>query len=240
MSQGVPVGACPRRRHQMGGGVSGYASADPPSRWPGTSLRETYWPFGEGKACRKAGRAMGAASLSGSPQGPARLSWPANWPSWWGERKEGRTVTVQFPPLLTRTRDFVEGIRPKITVRREGASLRDPARHLSTARRKGRRSTRTIASFLIIDEMNRRESAARTLGELLFRFSSIGGSRLGVALPYSGRENCRFRRTSPSSETMNTADRFDCLSSMRPARRRFRHVQFWPDPDVAPCMAEEP
>jgi 5-methylcytosine-specific restriction protein B len=82
--------------------------------------------------------------------------------------------------------------------------------------------------FLIIDELNR-ANLPRVFGELLYAIEYRGPEHT-FHLPYSGTENYLPDNISIIA-AMNTADRSIALVDAA-IRRRFRHVQFAPDPDV--------
>jgi 5-methylcytosine-specific restriction protein B len=134
---------------------------------------------------------------------------------------------VQFHPSYA-YEDFVEGIRPKVTS--DEKELRYEVRP-GIFRQLISRATEFAEErfFLIIDEMNR-ANLPRVLGELLFALEYRGD--LGeVELPYSA-EKLSVPKNITIIGTMNSADRSIALVDAA-VRRRFRHVEFSPDAEVA-------
>jgi 5-methylcytosine-specific restriction protein B len=139
--------------------------------------------------------------------------------------EDGRVEVVQFHPSYA-YEDFVEGIRPVVT---EGSTLAYEVRSgiflkLSELAKEHEEDE----FFLVIDELNR-ANVPRVFGELLYALE-YRGPQHPFRLPYSGGEayvpaNITF------IGTMNGADRSIALVDAA-IRRRFRHVQFDPDPLV--------
>lgn len=139
--------------------------------------------------------------------------------------EDGRVKNVSFHPSYA-YEDFVEGIRPVLS---EGKSLAYEVRPgvlldlADTAKKYP-----DDQFFLIIDELNR-ANLPRVFGELLYAIEYRGPEHT-FHLPYSGTENYLPDNISIIA-AMNTADRSIALVDAA-IRRRFRHVQFAPDPDV--------
>jgi MoxR-like ATPase len=139
--------------------------------------------------------------------------------------EEERSELVQFHPSYA-YEDFVEGIRPRVTGE---ASLTYEVREgvfLELVNRAKERATELFV--LVIDEINR-ANLPRVLGELLYGLEYRGPEH-SFRLPYSGRETY-VPENIVVIATMNSADRSIALVDAA-ARRRFRHVEFAPDPDV--------
>ncbi|HTX07486.1 MAG TPA: AAA family ATPase [Solirubrobacteraceae bacterium] len=139
--------------------------------------------------------------------------------------EEGRVEVVQFHPSYA-YEDFIEGIRPVVT---EGSDLAYEVR-------KGiflRLVDQAIEFpedpfFLVVDELNR-ANLPRVFGELLYAVEYRGAEHT-FRLPYSGGESYVPRNITIIA-TMNTADRSIALVDAA-IRRRFRHIEFAPDPGV--------
>jgi hypothetical protein len=139
--------------------------------------------------------------------------------------EEGRVEVVQFHPSYA-YEDFVEGIRPVVT---EG-------RHLAYEVRKGifmkladrARDYPDDPFFLVVDELNR-ANLPRVFGELLYALEYRGPEHI-FRLPYSAADTY-IPGNITIIGTMNTADRSIALVDAA-IRRRFRHVDFIPDPAV--------
>ncbi len=139
--------------------------------------------------------------------------------------EEERTALVQFHPSYA-YEDFVEGIRPRVTGE---ASLAYEVREgifLDLVERAKERPTDLFV--LVVDEINR-ANLPRVLGELLYGLEYRGPEH-SFRLPYSGRE-AYVPDNIVLIATMNSADRSIALVDAA-ARRRFRHVDFQPDPDI--------
>ena len=145
--------------------------------------------------------------------------------------EEGRVEVVQFHPSYA-YEDFIEGIRPVVT---EGSDLAYEVR-------KGiflRLVDQAIEFpedpfFLVVDEINR-ANLPRVFGELLYAVEYRGAEHT-FRLPYSGGESYVPRNITIIA-TMNTADRSIALVDAA-VRRRFRHVEFAPDPGVLTAWLE--
>jgi hypothetical protein len=145
--------------------------------------------------------------------------------------EEGRVEVVQFHPSYA-YEDFIEGIRPVVT---EGSDLAYEVR-------KGiflRLVDQAIEFpedpfFLVVDEINR-ANLPRVFGELLYAVEYRGAEHT-FRLPYSGGESYVPRNITIVA-TMNTADRSIALVDAA-IRRRFRHVEFAPDPGVLRAWLE--
>ena len=139
--------------------------------------------------------------------------------------EEGRVEVVQFHPSYA-YEDFVEGIRPRVT---EGSELAYEVRKGIFMKLVERaKEYPQSAFFLLIDELNR-ANLPRVLGELLYALEYRGAEHT-FRLPYSGAETYIPSNITIIS-TMNTADRSIALVDAA-IRRRFRHVDFLPDPAV--------
>ena len=88
--------------------------------------------------------------------------------------------------------------------------------------------------FLVVDEINR-ANLPRVFGELLYALEYRGAEHT-FRLPYSGGESYVPRNITIIA-TMNTADRSIALVDAA-IRRRFRHVEFAPDPAVLRAWLE--
>ena len=139
--------------------------------------------------------------------------------------EEGRVEVVQFHPSYA-YEDFIEGIRPVVT---EGSDLAYEVREgifMKLAERA--REFPEDPFFLVVDEINR-ANLPRVFGELLYALEYRGPEHT-FRLPYSGTE-AYIPANITIIATMNTADRSIALVDAA-IRRRFRHVEFAPDPDV--------
>jgi AAA domain (dynein-related subfamily) len=139
--------------------------------------------------------------------------------------EEGRVEVVQFHPSYA-YEDFVEGIRPVVT---EGSNLTYEVRKGIFMKLVDQaKEYPEDPFFLVVDELNR-ANLPRVLGELLYALEYRGPEHT-FRLPYSAAETYI-----PSNitiiGTMNTADRSIALVDAA-IRRRFRHVDFIPDPIV--------
>ncbi len=139
--------------------------------------------------------------------------------------EEGRLEVVQFHPSYA-YEDFVEGIRPRVT---EGSGLAYEIRKGIFMRlADGAREFPEASFFLVVDELNR-ANLPRVFGELLYALEYRGPEH-PFRLPYSGAETYVPANICLIG-TMNTADRSIALVDAA-VRRRFRHVEFAPDPSV--------
>lgn len=139
--------------------------------------------------------------------------------------EEGRVEVVQFHPSYA-YEDFVEGIRPRVT---EGSDLAYEVRRGIFMRLADRaKDYPEEPFFLIVDELNR-ANLPRVFGELLYALEYRGAEH-PFRLPYSGAESY-IPTNITLIATMNTADRSIALVDAA-IRRRFRHVDFDPDPLV--------
>lgn len=139
--------------------------------------------------------------------------------------EEGRVEVVQFHPSYA-YEDFIEGIRPVVTEGsdlayevREGIFLKLAARAIEFPE---------DPFFLVVDEINR-ANLPRVFGELLYALEYRGPEHT-FRLPYSGAE-AYIPPNITIIATMNTADRSIALVDAA-VRRRFRHINFAPDPAV--------
>lgn len=137
--------------------------------------------------------------------------------------EEGRVEVVQFHPSYA-YEDFIEGIRPVVT---EGRSLAYEVRKgIFMKLADQARDYPEDPFFLVVDELNR-ANLPRVFGELLYALEYRGPEHT-FRLPYSATDTYI-----PSNitiiGTMNTADRSIALVDAA-IRRRFRHVDFVPDP----------
>jgi hypothetical protein len=187
---------------------------------------ETYWPVERARKLVHMTDRWGQLLFQGPP-GTGKTHVAKLLANLLGGEEEGRSATVQFHPSYA-YEDFVEGIRPKVTSD-EKALLYEvrPGIFLQLVNRARKYSEERF--FLIIDEMNR-ANVPRVLGELLFALE-YRGDKGSVELPYSGAkmwvpENIKI------IGTMNSADRSIALVDAA-VRRRFRHVDFSPDPEAA-------
>lgn len=145
--------------------------------------------------------------------------------------EEGRVEVVQFHPSYA-YEDFIEGIRPVVT---EGSDLAYEVR---------RGIFLTLVDqaiqfpgdpfFLVVDEINR-ANLPRVFGELLYALEYRGAEHT-FRLPYSGGVSYVPHNITIIA-TMNTADRSIALVDAA-IRRRFRHIQFAPDPGVLRAWLE--
>jgi 5-methylcytosine-specific restriction endonuclease McrBC GTP-binding regulatory subunit McrB len=137
--------------------------------------------------------------------------------------EDGRVELVQFHPSYA-YEDFVEGIRPVVT---EGRGLAYEVREGLFLRLAGlAREHREDRFFLVIDELNR-ANLPRVFGELLYALEYRGPEHT-FRLPYSEGE-AYIPANITIVATMNTADRSIALVDAA-IRRRFRHVDFRPEP----------
>jgi AAA domain (dynein-related subfamily) len=139
--------------------------------------------------------------------------------------EEGRVEMVQFHPSYA-YEDFIEGIRPVVTERsnlayemRKGIFMKlvDQAKDFPED-----------PFFLVVDELNR-ANRPRVFGELLYALENRGPEHT-FRLLYSAVETY-IPANITIIGTMNTADRSIALVDAA-IRRRFRHVDFVPDPVV--------
>lgn len=139
--------------------------------------------------------------------------------------EEGRVEVVQFHPSYA-YEDFIEGIRPVVT---EGSDLAYEVRD-GVFRKLAELATDFPEDpfFLVIDELNR-ANLPRVFGELLYALEYRGPEHT-FRLPYSGAETYIPLNITVIG-TMNTADRSIALVDAA-IRRRFRHIDFNPDPAV--------
>jgi hypothetical protein len=145
--------------------------------------------------------------------------------------EEGRLEVVQFHPSYA-YEDFIEGIRPRVT---EGSTLAYEIRKGVFLKLSDRaREYPNDAFFLVIDELNR-ANLPRVFGELLYALEYRGAEHL-FRLPYSNTETY-IPQNITLIATMNTADRSIALVDAA-IRRRFRHVEFAPDPNVLRAWLE--
>jgi len=145
--------------------------------------------------------------------------------------EEGRVEVVQFHPSYA-YEDFIEGIRPRVT---EGSDLAYEVRKGIFMRLADRAKEYPEDSFfLVVDELNR-ANLPRVFGELLYALE-YRGSQHPFRLPYSGAESYIPENITVIA-TMNTADRSIALVDAA-IRRRFRHVNFDPDPAVLKSWLE--
>jgi AAA domain (dynein-related subfamily) len=139
--------------------------------------------------------------------------------------EEGRVEVVQFHPSYA-YEDFVEGIRPRVT---EGSSLAyEVHKGIFMKLAEQAKNVPDELFFLVVDELNR-ANLPRVFGELLYALEYRGPQHL-FRLPYSGAETY-IPANIKLIGTMNTADRSIALVDAA-IRRRFRHVDFAPDPGV--------
>jgi len=145
--------------------------------------------------------------------------------------EEGRVEVVQFHPSYA-YEDFIEGIRPVVT---EGSDLAYEVRK-GIFMRLAERAMEFPEDpfFLVVDEINR-ANLPRVFGELLYALEYRGPEHT-FRLPYSGSE-AYIPRNITLIATMNTADRSIALVDAA-IRRRFRHVDFAPDPRVLKAWLE--
>lgn len=186
--------------------------------------RATYWPLERAQHLVGLVQQWGQVLFQGPP-GTGKTFVAETLARLLSSDEDGRVEVVQFHPSYA-YEDFVEGIRPVVT---EGSNLAYEVRsgiflQLSElAKEHGEDEF-----FLVIDELNR-ANVPRVFGELLYALE-YRGPQHSFRLPYSGGEtyvpaNITF------IATMNGADRSIALVDAA-IRRRFRHVQFDPDPDV--------
>lgn len=139
--------------------------------------------------------------------------------------EEERTELVQFHPSYA-YEDFVEGIRPRVTGEAGLAYEVREGVFLALVERAKEHPSELFV--LVVDEINR-ANLPRVLGELLYALEYRGPEHT-FRLPYSGRETY-VPENIVVIGTMNSADRSIALVDAA-ARRRFRHVEFGPDPEV--------
>jgi 5-methylcytosine-specific restriction enzyme B len=145
--------------------------------------------------------------------------------------EEERTELVQFHPSYA-YEEFVEGIRPRVTGEAGLAYEVREGVFLTLVERAKEHPDELFV--LVVDEINR-ANLPRVLGELLYALEYRGPEHT-FRLPYSGSETYV-----PDNiiliATMNSADRSIALVDAA-ARRRFRHIDFRPDPDVLRAWLE--
>jgi AAA domain (dynein-related subfamily) len=186
--------------------------------------RATYWPLDRAEHLVELVQRWGQVLFQGPP-GTGKTFVAETLARLLSGDEDGRVEVVQFHPSYA-YEDFVEGIRPVVT---EGSNLAYEVRSgiflkLSELAKEHEEDE----FFLVIDELNR-ANVPRVFGELLYALE-YRGPQHPFRLPYSGGEayvpaNITF------IATMNGADRSIALVDAA-IRRRFRHVQFDPDPDV--------
>lgn len=137
---------------------------------------------------------------------------------------EGRVEVVQFHPSYA-YEDFVEGIRPAVNKGEIAFEVRTGV-FLKLAQ--AAKDAPDSLFFLLIDEINR-ANLPRVFGELLYALE-YRGSEHPIRLPYSQAE-IHVPENLVLIATMNSADRSIALVDAA-IRRRFRHVEFPPDPSV--------
>lgn len=143
-----------------------------------------------------------------------------------GELGAQRIWTSTFHPSYG-YEEFVEGLRPETGNHGQLSFSVQPGLFRRVAARAEK--TRGEPCFLIIDELNRGDSA-RIFGELLTLIEADKRGRAPVELPYS-RESFVVPKNLYLIATMNTADRSIALLDAA-LRRRFAFHELLPDPTL--------